>query len=55
MKPLCDVRVINEYGVWITDTVARRHQAIERARFLLPRVTAVEVRNQKTWERVSVL
>lgn len=41
-----DVRVMNEYGVWITDMVTGSlTRARDRARFLTPRVPAIEVRD----------
>lgn len=50
-----DVRVLSLMGVWMTDTVARsRVRAQDRARFLIPRVPAVEVKKQATWERVDL-
>lgn len=38
-----DVRVLNHYGVWVTDTTARLNRAKDRARFLIPRVAHVQV------------
>lgn len=50
-----DVRVLNTNGVWITDTVtSSKHRAQDRARFLLPRVPAAEVRHQADWARVDL-
>jgi hypothetical protein len=38
-----DVRVLNHYGVWSTDLVTgSQHRAQDRARFLMPRVPAVQ-------------
>lgn len=39
-----DVRILNERGVWQTDTTTgNKRRAQERGKFLTPRVTAVQV------------
>lgn len=44
---LFDVRVLNDHGVWITDLVTgSKHYAQERAKTLIPRVHACEVKTQ---------
>lgn len=43
---LYDVRVMNRWGVWMTDTVTgSKGRAQDRGRFLTPRVPAVEIKD----------
>lgn len=45
---LYDVTVLNEQVVWQTDlTTGSKRYAQERGKYLVPRVTAVEVRDQR--------
>ena len=52
---LNDVRVLNDKGVWFTDTVTgSQYRATERAKYLIGHVPAVEVIDQ-TGRRVDLV
>jgi hypothetical protein len=45
---LFDVRVMNDYGVWETDTVTgSKNRARDRARYLVPRTSVVQIEDEQ--------
>ena len=49
------VLVLNHYGVWVTDSGEKSlTRALDRGRFLTPRVPAVRVERDRTGQRMDL-